>query len=92
MRIDAYNKISQVYGVNGKVKTGSAAKINRYDEVNISSFGKELQIAKQAVSSCADVREDKVMELKSKIDNGTYEVTADSFADKLLAKYNEWMG
>lgn len=92
MRIDAYNQIGHVYGVNGKIKTNTVSKSNGRDKVEISSLGKELQIAKQAVSKGADVREDKVAELKSRIENGTYEVSSDSFAEKLLAKYDKLMG
>lgn len=91
MRIDAYNQISQVYGVNGKMKTGAASKTSSVDKVEISSFGKELQIAKQAIANSSDVRNDRVAELKKQIDNGTYEVSAESFAEKLLSKYDELM-
>ena len=52
MRIDAYNQIAQVY------KTTSAAKLQKTenarhgrDEVQISSFGRDYQIAKQADSA-----------------------------------------
>ena len=51
MRIDAYNQIAQVY------KTTSAAKLQKTenarhgrDEVQISSFGRDYQIAKQIKS------------------------------------------
>ena len=31
--------------------------------------------------------EDKIADIKSRIDNGTYNVSSESFADKLLEKY-----
>ncbi len=92
MRIDAFNQISQisqVYGPNGKMKTSNVSPASKTDKVEISSFGRDLQLAKQAVKNAPDVRADKVTDLKAKIDNGTYEVSAESFADKLLAKYDE---
>lgn len=92
MRIDAYNAISQTYGVKSKYKTGAVAKTGSTDMVEISDFGKELQVAKQAVTSAPDIRADKVAELKSKIANGTYEVSGESFAEKLIAKYEEMRG
>ena len=86
MRIDAYNQIAQVY------KTTSAAKLQKTenarhgrDEVQISSFGRDYQIAKQAVT---DIREDKVAELKAKVNSGNYFVDTADFAKKLLEKYN----
>lgn len=89
MRIDAYNQISQVYGVNGKMKTNATSKTYNTDKVEISSFGKELQIAKKAVAESEDVRSEKVAELKSKFDNNTYQFDASDFADMLIRKYQE---
>ena len=90
MRIDAYNQISQIYGVNGKIKTTQATRTSHAtDKVEISSFGRDLQIAKQAVANTSDVRMDKVEQLKSQIKNGTYDVDAGSFADMLLQKFSE---
>jgi negative regulator of flagellin synthesis FlgM len=92
MRIDAYNAISQTYGVKSKYKTGAAAKTGSTDKVEISEFGRELQVAKQAVASAPDIREDKVADLKSRIENGTYNVSADDFAQKVISKYEEMRG
>lgn len=90
MRIDAYNQINQLYGV-GKTsksgKTGSAGSVLDTDQVSFSSIGKDMQIAKTALANVPDVREDRVNELKAQIQNGTYNVSNESFADKLLAAY-----
>lgn len=89
MRIDAYNQISQVYGVKGKVKTTQVNRTSQTDKLEISSFGRDMQIAKQAVNNAPDVRMDKAEQLKSQIQNGTYDVDASSFADMLLQKFSE---
>lgn len=91
MRIDAYNRIGHIYGVDGKTKTATVSKTGKRDKVEISDFGRELQVAKQAVSDSFDIREDKVSEIKARMDNGSYQVSGESFAEKLLAKYDEWM-
>ena len=39
------------------------------------------------IENVPDVREDRVAELKTQIQNGTYNVSNESFADKLLAAY-----
>ena len=90
MRIDAYNQVAQVYGVN---KTNSTTKTNAArpmakDQVSISSAGRDFQVAKQAVSEASDIREDKVAEVKSRIDSGNYNVDTGDFASMLLEKYN----
>ena len=87
MRIDAYNQISQINGVNGKIKTQATAKTTKSDKVEISSFGRELQVAKQAVKDAPDVREDLVAKFKKEIENGTYDVAGEDFADKLMEKF-----
>ena len=89
MRIDAYNQVAQIYKTNktGKVRNASSAASAR-DEVQISSFGRDYQIAKQAVQEASDIRTDKVAELKAKVASGNYHVDNGDFASKLLAKYN----
>ena len=86
MRIDALNQISQVYGTNEKRKINYASRVSESDKLEISSFDKDLQTAKQAVAKASDIREDKVNDLKKQFANGTYHVTAEELADKLLAK------
>ena len=58
------------------------------DQVSISQAGRDYQVAKSAVSEASDIREDKVSQLKSMIDAGTYSVEPGDFASKLLEKYN----
>ena len=55
--------------------------------MTISQAGYDYQIAKQAVQDSADVREDVVAKFKSQIENGTYDVDSESFADKLIEKF-----
>lgn len=92
MRIEAYNMVSQVYQANKPKQVGQANKTSKMDQVQISSFGKDLQVAKQAVKNAPDVREDVTAPIKSSINNGTYNVSSEAFADKLLAKYQEKIG
>jgi len=84
MRIDAMSEITQLYQLNGtRKKTEKPAGYSR-DSVEISSFGRDLQIAKQAVAQAEDIRADKVQELKTSMANGTYNVPMSALADKLL--------
>lgn len=90
MRIEAYSQVQQIYSNNKVNKTQAAKKTNDIrDTVSFSSIGKDIQVAKQAVSTTPDVREDVVASLKAAIKNGTYNVSGEAFADKLLAKYEE---
>ena len=89
MRLEAYNQIASIYKTSktGKVQQPYGVSTGR-DEVQISQLGRDYQIAKQAVAEASDIREDKVSQLKSMIDAGTYSVEPGDFASKLLEKYN----
>lgn len=87
MRIDAYNQISQIYKTSSKVKSQPIGRMSESDKVEISSIGKDIQVAKQAVTSAPDIREDKVNELKTSINNGSYNISNDTFAEKLITSY-----
>lgn len=89
MRIEAYNQVQQVYNANNAKKTQKTQVSKTSDQVQISSFGKDIQAAKQALAGTPDIREDRTEPLKKAVQNGTYEVSNESFADKLLEKYNE---
>ena len=89
MRIDAYNQITQLYGVQKNLNTHKAAKASAgRDQLSISQTGKDYQVAKSAVSQASDIREDKISALKSQIESGNYQVEAGAFASRLLEKYN----
>lgn len=92
MRIGAYSQIAQIYG-NRSVKKGYGSKTidtaSTTDQISFSVMGKDIQIAKTALSSVPDVREDKVNALKESIANGTYQVSAENFADKLITAFDE---
>ena len=88
MRIDAYNRVNQIYKAAGSVKSDKVQKTSKRDKVEISSFGKTYEVAKQAVASAQDVRQDKIADIKERIQNGTYDVSPEAFADKLLSDYD----
>lgn len=90
MRIEAYTQIQQMYqqkAVNKAHKANGAGPTT--DKVQISTFGKDIHIAKAALEGTPDVREDLTVAVKARIDNGTYTVDNADFAGKLFAKYEE---
>jgi negative regulator of flagellin synthesis FlgM len=54
------------------------------DTLEVSARGRELAKAQQAVDATPDVRADKVSDIKQRIADGTYHVSADVLARKLL--------
>lgn len=89
MRIDAYAQVQQLYGNKNTHKVQKEAKAGFKDQLQISSKGKDIQTAKNAVASAEDIREEVVAPLKSKVNAGTYEVNPEQFAQKLFERYNE---
>lgn len=87
MRIDAYNQISQIYQTGNKMKTQKTVAASSTDKVEISSFGKAYQTAKAAVKEAPDIREDKVADIKARVQSGTYNVSSEEFANKMLESY-----
>lgn len=89
MRIEAYTQVQQVYETKKSSQTKSVKSAGSVDQVQISSFGKDIQIAKAAVMASSDIREEVLAPIKAKISTGTYEVSAESFAEKLMKQFEE---
>ncbi len=89
MRIDAYNKISQVYQTNNIQKTSKNVNAAGKDKLEISNTAKDYQTAKLALSQAPDVREDKVKDIKNKMQSGTYNVNMEEVASHILDRYFE---
>ena len=82
--IDAY-----VNQVQDKNKTGTPDNkpektAVKADTVVISDAAKRVQEARGQLDDIPDVREDKVSQLRSQIQNGTYEINADKIAGKMI--------
>ena len=90
MRVDTLSQIAQVYQPPKATKTNKTSGLQSMgrDQVQISSAGRDFQIAKQAVAEASDIREDKVAEVKEKINSGNYNVDTEDFASVLLNAYN----
>jgi negative regulator of flagellin synthesis FlgM len=56
------------------------------EKVELSSDVKDLQYIKKAVDELPDVREDKVLDLKKQIQEGTYNVNGEKIAQKMLGE------
>lgn len=85
MRIDAYVQVSQLYNTNkAKDVAPKANKVSNKDSLEISSVGSAYQVAKQAVAQSSDVRADRVKEIQAQMAAGTYSVSIEDVADKMV--------
>ena len=89
MSIEAYNQVQQLYNSAKVQKEQSVQRKNTTDQVHISNMGLDIQTATKAVKGASDIRYDVVEPLKRAIADGTYNVSSESFAEKLMKKYEE---
>lgn len=86
MRVDAYNAVSQIYQSNSMAAVKRAGNMSASsDKLEFSQTAKTYQIAKAAVAGAADVRMDKIAEIKARIANGTYKVSSQDIAEKIIS-------
>lgn len=89
MRIDAFNKVSQLYKTNSVKSTAKSQGAGFHDKLEISQTGKDYQVAKQHVAHTPDIREVKVEEIKQRMEAGTYHISLEEVANKLAERYFE---
>lgn len=54
------------------------------ERIDLSGKAREVQQLQKAVTEAPEIREDRVNELKSRIQNGTYHVSAEDIASKIV--------
>lgn len=89
MRINPYIQVQQMYNTKKAGGAKKAGSVGRADGVMISNIGREIQTAKQAVAAAPDIRTDITEPIRAAVNNGTYEVSGEKFADKLLKAAGE---
>jgi negative regulator of flagellin synthesis FlgM len=87
---DTTAQMIQQYQKNGGLRqeaeravTGVAAP---QEKVDLSTKAKDVQAIKNAVASIPDIREEKVQELKGRIEAGTYNVSGEKIAGKIVGE------
>ena len=84
VQIDAY--VNQVHEKN-KVdpsENKSDKTAAKTDTVVISDAAKRIQEVRSELDEVPDVDEEKVVQLRNEIENGTYEINADKIAGKMI--------
>jgi negative regulator of flagellin synthesis FlgM len=67
-------------------RQASSAAVRPEETVDLSTMAKDIQQAKVEVSKLPDVREEKVREIKAQVENGTYNVSGEQIADKMVGE------
>ena len=64
----------------------AAAASKTTEKVDLSTMARDIQKAKVEVSKLPDVREEKVREVKDQVDKGTYNVSGEQIANKMVGE------
>lgn len=67
-------------------KQAGSASVKPIEKVDLSTMAKEIQKAKVEVSKLPDVREEKVQEIKAQVEKGTYNVSGEQIANKMVGE------
>jgi negative regulator of flagellin synthesis FlgM len=82
--VQQYQKNDSYVASSDKQATNAA--VQPEETVDLSTKAKDIQQVKNALSSVPDVREQKVAEIKSQVQNGTYNVSGEKIAGKMVGE------
>jgi negative regulator of flagellin synthesis FlgM len=86
INIEAYiNNVSHKRNIDASSEKASK-KVIKEDTVVLSQKGREIQEAKNLLSSVPDIREEKVARIKEQVENGTYQIDGEKIAVKMIKK------
>lgn len=79
-----FQKISKMYHKR-RAQSKENVKSTKNDQVNLSREGNELKRIHEILGQTPNIRLDKVNQLKTAIQQGTYEVKEEKIAEKMIA-------
>ena len=71
-------------GSVSKSQSGGASSTSGTEQIAISSKAKDIQKATEVVNAAPDIRTDKVERIKNEIAKGSYHVSSEDLAEKVL--------
>lgn len=86
MRINNVSSNVYVYGQSKEHQNSSVRELhyNSKDKIDISARGAEFQYALKVAKEARDFRPEKVAPIKEQVKNGTYDVSAENIAEKMI--------
>lgn len=81
--LKVYNQKTQNRRIDDVKKAGT---VMGSDKVTLSTEGREIQAIRQKIAESPEVREAMVAQLREAIKTGTYNVSGDEIAEKMLTR------
>jgi negative regulator of flagellin synthesis FlgM len=85
--INALRQYQDSVKTGGKPDKKVEEKSAPHEKVNLSATAKDIQLLKSAIAKLPDVRQDKVDEMKARIDKGEYSASGEKIADKIIEEF-----
>jgi negative regulator of flagellin synthesis FlgM len=82
--IQSYQKNDNYIANSDKQSNGAPAIAE--EKVDLSTQAKDIQQVNNTLSQLPDVREEKIQELKSQVEKGTYNVNGEDIAGKMVGE------
>ncbi|WP_309723399.1 flagellar biosynthesis anti-sigma factor FlgM [Armatimonas sp.] len=87
MRVDSGLSVSAIAALRGAKNRTIESSAEGPDATVISQRAEDIQTAFDALKTAPDVRTDEVAELRTQIEQGTFQVDEDALAEKLLESH-----
>jgi negative regulator of flagellin synthesis FlgM len=71
---------------NAVYKQAPQPEVSTEEKVSISKESRDAGLMRGIINNLPDVREEKVQELKAQIEDGTYEVSSEDIAKKMISE------
>jgi len=82
------NEFVEQYKINNKLNSGAKERVNDNvdfkEKVSLSSTSRDIKLAKKAIEDSPDIQKEKLQRLKEQIKQGTYDVSGEKIAEKML--------
>lgn len=79
------NKIMKAYQNLNQKENNNVNQKSKSDQVNISNEAKEIRNIKETLENKPEIRQEKVDQIKTQIQNGTYKVDSQKVAEKIIS-------
>lgn len=84
--IQQYRKQDKVYQANKEEAGTNLRAAVQADEAKISEDTKAFQMAKELIRDLPEVREDRLANVQRLVNKGTYEISDDEIAEKMIGR------
>ncbi len=88
MKINRMDNAFKVYNKNQEVKKTENVKGKKEDKISISQDAKDYQFALEKIKNVDEIRVEKVNSLQRQIQAGTYNVSGNQIAEKMIDSVN----